>query len=78
MTLIDVKPDQIDSAAHGGATRDSAWPLTLAKLALTALAIGVIAYSVDLSSAWQRAAKQDLRLVSVAPLAMLLQIGPHG
>src|SRR5882724_2545686 len=51
---------------------------TILKAGITLLILGYIAYTVDLSAAWQRAATQDLTLVAVAGLILMLQVGFGG
>jgi uncharacterized membrane protein YbhN (UPF0104 family) len=55
-----------------------AWLLTILKLALSLLAIGLVASTVDLSSAWRRAATQNLWLVLAAAGMTAVQIAIGG
>jgi uncharacterized protein (TIRG00374 family) len=59
-------------------SRLKAWLLTLLKVALSLLAVGIVVSTVDLSSAWQRAATQNLWLVLAAAGITIVQIAIGG
>jgi uncharacterized protein (TIRG00374 family) len=61
-------------APQGDRPATFSWRFTLLKLALTALAVGVVLRSVDLSSAWQRLADQRFGLVLLAVAVAAVQI----
>jgi uncharacterized protein (TIRG00374 family) len=48
--------------------------IALAKVAVTALAIGYVAWTVDLAAAWRRTLQQDLWLAALAAALILLMI----
>ena len=50
------------------------WLVTLLKVGLSALAFGVVAFSVDLSAAWQHAANQSIPFVGLSALILTLQL----
>lgn len=52
--------------------------LKVLKVGLTLLILGVVVHSVDLSSAWENIANQNLALVALAVVVMTLQIGIGG
>jgi uncharacterized membrane protein YbhN (UPF0104 family) len=54
--------------------RQKTWLLMILKIAVSALAVGIVVSTVDLSSAWRRAATQNLWLVPVAGGITVLQI----
>jgi uncharacterized membrane protein YbhN (UPF0104 family) len=58
--------------------RQKTWALTILKVALSLLAVGVVVSTVDLSSAWRRAATQNLWLVLAAIGITILQIAIGG
>jgi uncharacterized membrane protein YbhN (UPF0104 family) len=55
-------------------SRQRAWLLTILKVALSSLAVGIVVSTVDLSSAWRRAATQNFWLVLAAAGITVLQI----
>jgi len=68
---IEVYPDQAPS-------RQSSWGFTFLKIALSALAIGLVLHTVDLSAAWDRMAGQDVWYLLAAVAVLLLQICAGG
>ena len=50
------------------------WLITLLKVGLSALAFGVVVFSVDLSAAWQHAANQSIPFVGLSALILTLQL----
>jgi glycosyltransferase 2 family protein len=58
--------------------RQKVWALAALKVGLSALAVGIVVSTVDLSSAWQRASSQNVWLVLVAAGVMLLQTALGG
>jgi uncharacterized membrane protein YbhN (UPF0104 family) len=70
-------PEEVaaDAAADPASPkRASRWPLTLVKVAISALAIGIALFMVDLPAAWQRMANQNLWLLWGALAIILVQI----
>ena len=60
-----------------GSARDKcrwSWLVTLLKVGLSALAFGVVAFSVDLTAAWQHAANQSISFVGLSALILTLQL----
>jgi uncharacterized membrane protein YbhN (UPF0104 family) len=59
-------------------SRQRGWLLTILKVALSLVAVGIVVSTVDLSSAWRRAATQNFRLVLAAAGMTVLQIAIGG
>jgi glycosyltransferase 2 family protein len=59
-------------------SRYKAWLLTILKIGLSVLAVGIVVSTVDLTSAWQRAATQNLWLVLAAAGTTTVQIAIGG
>jgi uncharacterized membrane protein YbhN (UPF0104 family) len=73
-TVIDGTKDPVPAGEAQTAVRRSSRLLTLAKVGLSALAFGIVAFTVDLSDAWQRMAQQNLWLATAAAGLILAQI----
>ena len=56
------------------ASRDSSWLIFFLKIALSALAFSIVAFSVDLSAAWKHAANQSMAYIGISAAILLLQI----
>ena len=69
-TVVEESPEAIGQAQPAVRRR----LIALAKIGFTALAIGYVAWTVDLAAAWRRTMQQDLWLVALAAGLMLLQI----
>ncbi len=59
---------------HARAPRHWSWLITLLKIALSALAFGIVAISVDLSAAWEHAANQSVSYIAVSALVLSVQL----
>jgi glycosyltransferase 2 family protein len=62
------------TTSQGRTSRHWSWLITLLKIALSALAFGGIAYSVDLGAAWEHAANQSIVYVAVSAVILSLQL----
>ncbi len=79
--LTDVpgrKTGNVELNQEQASARQSSSTLTLLKFGLSALAIGVIVFTVDLAAAWQRMVNQNPWLVVMAAGVMVVQIGLGG
>jgi glycosyltransferase 2 family protein len=70
-------PDVDGKNPQRAPSRHWSWLITALKIGLSALAFAVVAFSVDLSAAWERAANQSLPYIvlSVAILSVQLLLG---
>ena len=59
---------------HARPARHWSWLITLLKVALSALAFGIVAFSVDLSAAWEHAANQSVPYIAVSAFILSLQL----
>jgi uncharacterized membrane protein YbhN (UPF0104 family) len=66
--------DRVEPHLEQVPSRQSSWGFTLLKVGLSALAIGLVLRTVDLSAAWERMAVQDFRFLLAALGVLLLQI----
>jgi len=66
--------DRVEPLPELAPSRRSSWGFTLLKVGLSALAIGLVLHTVDLSAAWERMAVQDFRFLLAALGVPLLQI----
>jgi len=69
-TVVEESPESIGQAQPAARRRLVAF----AKVGFTALAIGYVAWTVDLAAAWQRTMRQDLGLAALAAALILLMI----
>lgn len=77
-TALSRDAASIEAKPASGASRWRSYVFTALKLGLSALAIGIVFYTVDLSAAWQRVTRQDPWLLALAALVMMVQIGIGG
>ena len=69
------RPGPFDrTSTHARRTRHWSWLITLFKIALSALAFGGVAYSVDLTAAWEHAANQSIAYIAVSAVILSLQL----
>jgi uncharacterized membrane protein YbhN (UPF0104 family) len=69
---------QVEPRADRPTSRWSSRGFTVLKVGLSALAIGLVLRTVDLSAAWERIAVQDFRYLMAAVGALMLQIWVGG
>src|SRR3954468_2291055 len=74
MTVAVRTADQVEAYPDQAPSRQSSWGFTFLKIGLSALAIGLVLHTVDLSAAWARMAGQDVWYLLAAVGVMLLQI----
>jgi uncharacterized protein (TIRG00374 family) len=78
MTVLAKSADQVEPHPEQVPPRQSSWGFTILKLGLSALAIGLVLKTVDLSAAWERMASQDFRFLLAAAGTVSLQICAGG
>ena len=59
---------------HPREARRWSWLITLLKIGLSALAFGAVAFSVDLSAAWEHVANQSKAYIGISALILSLQL----
>jgi glycosyltransferase 2 family protein len=74
MTVVARTADQVEAYPDQPPSRQSSWGFTFLKIGLSALAVGLVLHTVDLSAAWGRMAGQDVGYLLAAAGAMMLQI----
>jgi uncharacterized membrane protein YbhN (UPF0104 family) len=77
-TVVAGRADQVESYSDQVPSRQSSWGCTFLKIGLSAMAIGLVLHTVDLSAAWAQMAGQDRWYLLAAAGVMLLQIGMGG
>ena len=60
--------------AHASSPQRWSWLMTVLKIGLSVLAFAVVALSVDLSAAWERAANQSLPFVILSASILSVQL----
>jgi uncharacterized protein (TIRG00374 family) len=73
MTVVVRTADQVEAYPDQAPSRQSSWGFTFLKIGLSALAIGLVLHTVDLSAAWGRMAGQNVWYLLAAVGTMLLQ-----
>ena len=67
-------PDAGDKNPLHTSPRRWSWLITALKIALSVLAFAIVAFSVDLSAAWERAANQSIAYVILSAVILSVQL----